>query len=656
MLACNTNKEEYSHSKHRQVLDDFYDVRYTENADTLNRQLDSFYTSNSVYLPKDLVGYYDLKSWYYRVTKQPDSALMYIDSILMVLTPIEGAEAEYVKALNTKGILLKEQKLYNESIKVLYAASNYAQEHVEVCASSHVLANLGHVLIEQANYTEAIRYYKKAILASRQCSPDAYVDYLAQTQSFYNAIGLSFERSEEYDSAVVYYEKALNFLGENEARFAQHSRFIMAMKGVVIGNYGNTLFKKGLLEEAKSLLKKSIEINSGIGNEQGDAMLTLVKLGHLYLKEGYKDSARIILQEVESRLDDLPHSQTEIRLKRLARYYFKAIGDTAKAFQNQVDYERLQAMASKEGKALAELNLNNTFKLLEQKDELAELKEQQRHYRLYIALAIVAVLILLSSAFIYRRSLIKSRQHAYDLGKLNAEITDQHNRLKSAMDALEKSHEENNRIMKVLAHDLRSPIGGMLSLSNLMLEGEVDKAECSQMINQLAKDSLGFIDSLLNFRMANDEANMEELNLRGLVDYCASMLRFRADEKEQRILVQGEQVIATVYREQIWRVINNVVGNAIKFSPKGASIQVFVESLEEGACIRVVDQGIGIPKDLQRKVFDLVTDAKRMGTEGEKAFGMGLAISRQIMEAHGGTIQVESQDGKGSTFTLCFPN
>ena len=107
-----------------------------------------------------------------------------------------------------------------------------------------------------------------------------------------------------------------------------------------------------------------------------------------------------------------------------------------------------------------------------------------------------------------------------------------------------------------------------------------------------------------------------------------------------------------ISREKIWRVISNLISNAIKFSAKGSVISVSIKDLKSDVEIAVKDQGIGIPEGMQTKVFNMFTEAKRPGTAGEKSFGMGLSISKQIIDNHDGKIWLESKSGKGSTFYI----
>jgi signal transduction histidine kinase len=129
----------------------------------------------------------------------------------------------------------------------------------------------------------------------------------------------------------------------------------------------------------------------------------------------------------------------------------------------------------------------------------------------------------------------------------------------------------------------------------------------------------------------------------------------KAEAKHQQINLHAESFTLPASREKLWRVISNLISNAIKFSPDGSDIEVRTERTAEGLRISVKDFGIGIPPKIQHKIFDMFTEAKRKGTAGEQSFGLGLAISKQIVEAHGGKIGFESVEGRGTTFFVDLP-
>jgi signal transduction histidine kinase len=107
--------------------------------------------------------------------------------------------------------------------------------------------------------------------------------------------------------------------------------------------------------------------------------------------------------------------------------------------------------------------------------------------------------------------------------------------------------------------------------------------------------------------------------------------------------------------EKLARVAENLLDNAIKFSPRGSDIEVGMSTTRKYVVISFTDKGIGIPAEMLSELFDMLTPAKRPGTEGEKSYGLGLAICKQLVEAHGGTIGASSVAGAGTTLTVLLP-
>jgi two-component system phosphate regulon sensor histidine kinase PhoR len=128
----------------------------------------------------------------------------------------------------------------------------------------------------------------------------------------------------------------------------------------------------------------------------------------------------------------------------------------------------------------------------------------------------------------------------------------------------------------------------------------------------------------------------------------------QAEMKNQHLsLLVPSGLLALVDEGMIGRVINNLVHNAIKFTPEGGTITVTAEANDEDVTIRVDDSGPGIPKEDQRRVFERFYKADRARSRG--GTGLGLAIARHIVEGHGGQIWVESVPGQGATFCFTVP-
>jgi signal transduction histidine kinase len=112
---------------------------------------------------------------------------------------------------------------------------------------------------------------------------------------------------------------------------------------------------------------------------------------------------------------------------------------------------------------------------------------------------------------------------------------------------------------------------------------------------------------------------------------------------------------AEVDKDRILQVLDNLVSNAIKFSDSGTRVDVVVESTDESVVVSVRDRGQGIPEAEQERLFRPFSRTSVKATAGEESTGLGLAICRKIVEAHGGRISVQSEPGKGSVFAFSLP-
>lgn len=243
---------------------------------------------------------------------------------------------------------------------------------------------------------------------------------------------------------------------------------------------------------------------------------------------------------------------------------------------------------------------------------------------------------------------------------LNDQINDQNNHLEYALDELKLKSQEKDRILRTVVHDLRNPIGGIASLTSVMTEDDytAEQKEQLNLIKETSFNSLELINEILEAtNTATAKLNKELVDINALLSNSVELLRFKAAEKKQVIkleLLDNTQELL-MSREKIWRVISNLISNAIKFSQANTQIVVWAKNLESEVQISVKDQGIGIPEKLKSQVFNMFTDAKRPGTEGEKSFGLGLSICQQILEKHDGRIWFDSDTEDGTTFYFSLP-
>jgi signal transduction histidine kinase len=229
--------------------------------------------------------------------------------------------------------------------------------------------------------------------------------------------------------------------------------------------------------------------------------------------------------------------------------------------------------------------------------------------------------------------------------------------MQTTLRALEGSQADNTRMIRIVAHDLRNPIGGITSIADMLLDEDrmAEDRRMLELIKIAGTDCLELVQDLLRVNDPSQPLTKEAVDLDEMLRNCIALLRNKATAKQQFIHLDSSPLVISANPEKLWRVLSNLISNAIKFSPSLTTISVALRGTQGHALITVTDVGIGIPKDMQQRLFDMFTDARRRGTAGEESFGLGLAISKQIVEAHGGRIWFDSEPGVGTTFLVELP-
>jgi signal transduction histidine kinase len=212
--------------------------------------------------------------------------------------------------------------------------------------------------------------------------------------------------------------------------------------------------------------------------------------------------------------------------------------------------------------------------------------------------------------------------------------------------------------MRVVAHDLRNPIGSMISASYLVFmdsEPTPDQAEVIEIIRRSGDKAIALIGDLLVSYSEEKMLVKTPLEIDDLVTSCIDMLRHKAEEKQQSIDFTPSEVVVNADKK-VWRVFSNLIGNSIKFSPVGGKIEIRVKKVPGKVVLSVKDNGIGIPDEMKDEIFELSPAKGRDGTSGEKSFGLGLYSCKQIIDAHQGTMSFESIAGEGTTFYVELPS
>jgi len=216
-------------------------------------------------------------------------------------------------------------------------------------------------------------------------------------------------------------------------------------------------------------------------------------------------------------------------------------------------------------------------------------------------------------------------------------------------------------VMKMLAHDLRTPISGVKLLAESMLNSnnnQLSNGHISRIIGS-CDDTLTLMEDLLSYIQTDTEyikLHLSDLIVEQSINSVVESFATRISEKQIIINVPNTETIFSLDSLRFGQILTNVISNAVKFSNRNSSISVYLESTEKDLTVNISDQGIGIHEDMLSAIFDVFTTSRRAGTSGEKSTGLGLSITKRLVELHGGTIQFISKEFEGTIVQLTFPN
>jgi signal transduction histidine kinase len=223
-----------------------------------------------------------------------------------------------------------------------------------------------------------------------------------------------------------------------------------------------------------------------------------------------------------------------------------------------------------------------------------------------------------------------------------------------------------DKFFSIIAHDLRSPFQVFLGLTKSLAEEANDYTieELNQIgndLNQLANNLFGLLKNLLEWAQMQKGSMSFQPNIFSLSDQIAEnvqILKRRGEQKGITIIntISGSlQVYAD--EKMINSVLLNLLSNAIKFTHKNGTVTISALKTDDDLVkIAVSDTGIGIEKNMGDKLFKIGEKTNRTGTDGELSSGLGLLLCKEFVEKNGGTIWVESEEGKGSTFSFTIPD
>lgn len=605
--------------------------------------------------------YYQLARVYYSTDQ--DLAISYADSAFAIAEEL-GNEKLKANSLNIKGVSSLIKSDYETAMKSHLDALAIREQLRDTVGLLESHLNLGNILYRTGSAREAAARYKKALhyarLSGNQRGQGLLFNNLG---SYFKDLWMETEDAIDLDSAKYYLNKAW-----------ETKKSLGDFRGTI--NTLNLLSEIGRLENnlpvAEKYLMEALELSAGL--EDLELRISLLsELTEYSLELGKSAEALKYSQQAFKLAEDMNSLFHISSTSGLVSSSFEALGDYKNAlFYSQKKLQSLQELHKEQSKEITEDLL---IKYETEKKELENQRltnEQQfldlslrRKNELLMGAGVILVGLVGVWGFQRRKNDQLAKAHKQtknllsELQVKNEEIAAQAQQLYESNLALTESNRIRQRLFSVLSHDLKTPLSSLTSILEIWGDELISKKEFQEMLpmvtNQISSVR-SLMENLLEWAQAElDHSHIthSQIPIRETVEDVLKQLSPVWKSKGLQIVNEIPSTFSLVSdRDRLSFILRNLISNAIKFTPSAGVITVFFDS-ENGNRIGVKDTGMGMSAESVDSLFK-GRQFSQPGTEGEKGTGVGLLLCREFAQSLGAALQVESELGSGSTFTLVW--
>jgi len=567
-----------------------------------------------------------------------DSVFWYANSIQK-----QSVEQNYVTgqgtAIRLRGLVYEIRGMYD-------SAMYYYREMEQFGLKNHWPRTYIGAMMSQFSVLLALKQYdlglQKALAAAAFSAKFGFPKL--QSVSYSNA-GIVYRRQNRYDSALACYKKA----GDIRRQMGDSSGIVS-----ININLGSLLVYMKKYDEALQYMHQNMEFHRRRG-DTADLWFDYTNTGSAYAEKGDYNRAYPYLDSALNLARNLHSPGREAETLKILAHFYELQGKWQTAFDLLAKGTSLEAETVNEETRLAITEAEEKFKSKEKEKQnqllQAEISNQQlRQRNSMVALGALTILALVIG-LAWRQNVRKGRL----LEEQNKLITSQNNQLIAL-------NSDKNQLISMVSHDLSHPFNQLQVWLEVLKKRSNNQQGLEEPLDHLTKSvdyGRKLIRNVLDVERAG--ANRKDLNITsiGAVTFLNNLREDympAANGKSIRLLVEGgENSSIQTDVDHLRQIMENLVSNALKFSPEGSVVYLKVGNIEGQFFISVQDEGPGIPEEEQALLFNKYAIASPRPTANETSTGLGLSIVKRLMFELGGSIQVKSKTGEGTEVALLFP-
>lgn len=609
--------------------------------------------------PSEQVDYLIELSWDLR-EKESENALIYGRKAIKMadslnLRPALGRASNFVGVILLHyNYRLKEAVPYfhtameialaeNDSLKIGYAYNNlgdvyyltgniplaleYANRSMEFIgdtgdslAIAYAHINYGYAYRYNKQYEKALDHFFKAIEIREKLGNKLGV------ASAFREVGIVYYELGNYDKALEYYREAY----QKNKEISNKKWMAFSLEGIGKVYYQQNNYKQALerFSEAEKLHEERKHNFGIIGAKLGKALV--------YSKTNQTQRGVEELERAKKLAEELGVATKILETFETITKFYLNVNNLQQAGESLDSFMRLydSLYSAQQFETLAELETNYEMKrtINENQRDIETKKEQQIYLIIIISLMVILIVVIFWKYRSYKQ------------------LTKE----------LRESNSSKDQLFSIISHDLRNPFFTLMGYIDLLKQKDIDKEDLEEVIESLdttTHRTYSLLENLLNLsasRRGKIEYHPTKIDLKKLIENVLFSLDSQIKKKSLSVELNVPSTSVFADEKMMEIIFRNLISNAIKYNSEKGSIKI---NFNKGKmfCVTISDTGLGINEELKESLFKTEFTKSQKGTAGEKGTGIGLSLCKEFVEKHNGTIELKSELGKGSSFTICIP-